>query len=122
MSILKNKLRGNYMNDILEKIEPSQIEEFEGLFEKMTKSEQTAFRYLLIELGYDYETAKEKYKSVNVHDCEPTEYAKQYVDEFVDIPCGLVDYIDYHAIAQDMLNDGTWCEFENHIISNANDF
>ena len=84
-----------------------------------------ALDYLLTVIGYDLDTALERYTDVNIHHGSATDYAYELIAETTDLSNlgNLANYIDYDAIARDMRLNGEIYEIERTLlVTNPQDF
>ena len=86
--------------------------------------EQDALRFaFLFDRGYLLEDALDLYEDVNLYYGTTEEYAQELTEETTEIPENLIYYIDYEAMARDMVINDKIAEIEcDLIVTNAYEF
>ena len=90
--------------------------------ENLDESE-TAQLCALLDMGYVLRDALERYDEVCLYHGSIKDYAQDLIEETTEIPETLRFYIDYEAIARDMLAGGEIIEIKHDLLfTNAHDF
>ena len=77
----------------------------------------------LLSCGYNITGALERYQEVSVQTISAVDYAYDLIDETVTVPESLRHYIDYEAIARDMLINNEIVEWSSaYLITNPLEF
>lgn len=77
----------------------------------------------LFDLGYDLDNALSSYQDVNTYGGSAADYAYELIQDTSEVPEHLENYIDYDAIARDMLLGGEIIELRSDcIVTNALEF
>lgn len=70
----------------------------------------------LAEYGYDIERIPNKLEDFHIHHGTASDYAAESLEETADIPDYLAPYIDYDAVARDMIINGEIEEIDHQTI------
>ena len=94
-------------------------------FEELDDLDETSVSQIcfLLDLGYAIDEVLDRYEDVCLFEGTASDYAYDLVNETTEIPENLRYYIDYDAIARDMMINGEITEI-NHdlIVTNAQEF
>ena len=91
--------------------------------EDLTSFEATQLCYLLDYVALDLDDALSRSDEVCLHYGTAEDYAQELFEDCYDIPDYLQNYIDYEAIARDMIINGEIIEIERDlIVTNAHEF
>ena len=92
-------------------------------YNDLDEYEQVGFRYLVQDIGHSIEDALWKCGEVCVSTESPEDYAYNFIEQcYGYVPEFLRNYIDYDKFANDMKIEGSICEFEEYLITNAGEF
>jgi len=92
------------------------------VLEEFNENEAQQISYLF-DLGYTIKDALDRYEDVYLYQGTAKDYACETFEECYEIPEYLQYYIDYEAIARDMIINGDITEIGYHqIIANASEF
>ena len=92
------------------------------VIDEFTSYQSQQLTYLL-EAGYSLYDALDRYQDVSIQDSTAKDYAYDLIDNCYELPSNLQMYLDYEAIARDMIINGDIAEISYHqIVTNANEF
>jgi len=79
------------------------------------------FKICIQHFGMDVEKALETYQDVCLYEGTPEEYAEEVINDSMNIPSFLENYIDYEKYAHDMECNGEIIHFEDegYVLTNA---
>lgn len=96
-------------------ISQATLENWFDIFEDLSGDAYLIATYLA-EYGYDIERIPNKLEDFHIHHGTASDYAAELLEETADIPDYLAPYIDYDAIARDMIINGEIDEIDHQTI------
>jgi hypothetical protein len=94
--------------------------------EDASDTEQVAFLYLMSDIGYDTETALEKYEYVELSDESATDLAYAYAEDVIGLTGFALQYFNAESFANDCMCGGEWSEVNingsQYIVTNVSGF
>lgn len=104
-------------------INQSNLETYFDEIADLDEESATKIIYLLDTIGMDFDQAYSQYEDVQLQSCSAEDYAYDLINETTEIPESLTHYIDYKAIARDMIINGEIHEISRElIVTNCLDF